>query len=137
QTYYSEITGLAKTRVGRGGSSYTVTNPRLQGVVRPHTFQVNDTDSPDLPAAVAAKMGRMFGNMVSYSAEVPTWRDPSGALWAPNSTVTLQAPGAMVYRETELVIREVTLKQDADSHSASLSLMMPGAFSGEIPEVLP
>ena len=137
QEYFSEITGRAKSKAGRKGSKYTVTNPHLSGKLRPKTFTVDDTDAGDLPAATEAKMGRMFGNMVAYAAKVPTWRDPAGRLWEPNTTLRLEAPGAMVYRETELVIRAVTLTQDESKDEAELALVLPGAFRGEAPTVLP
>lgn len=80
----------------------------------------------------------MFGNMVSYVVEgIPTWRDPKGNLWRPNTTITLKAPEAMIYRETEFLIRNVTLRQDAQSKTATLGLVLPGAFSGETPSRLP
>lgn len=137
QGYFSEITGLGAARPGAAGSSYTERNPRLRGVVRPSTFKPDDTELADVPAAVRARMGRMFGNLATYELAVPTWRDPSGALWSPNTTITLLAPRAMVYRETEMLIREVTLRRTADSISASLSVVLPGAFSGGIPTRLP
>lgn len=137
QGYYSEITGLGGARPGRPGSAYTAQNPRISGVVRPNVFKPDDAEAGDVPGAVDARMGRMFGNLVSYELEVPTWRDPTGALWSPNTTVTLYAPSAMIYRETELLVREVTLKATAGSYSASLTVVLPGAFSGRVPEVLP
>lgn len=137
QEYFSELTAIAKTRSGRGGARYTVTNPHLQGVVRPGTVQLEDTDAADLPRAAEAKLGRMFGNVLTLTARLPTWRDPQGALFEPNTTLLLEAPGAMVYTETELLIRDVRLLQDAGEISSELTLVLPGAFSGEVPEVLP
>ena len=137
QSYFSEITGIAKTRAGRGGSKYTEQNTHLTDELRPHTFQLDDTDDADAPDATRAKMGRMFGNMLSVELELPTWRDPRGQLFVPNTTVTLVAPGAMIYRETEFLIRDVIYRQDSEETSASLNLVLPGAFSGEIPKTLP
>lgn len=137
QEYFSEITGLASAKPGRVGSAYTVQNPRLRNVVRPNTFTADDTEKADIPAATRARLGRMFGNMVAYVLELPTWRDPQGALWSPNTTLTVHAPGAMIYAPTELLIRDVTLRQSSDSVSASLGVVLPGAFSGEIPARLP
>lgn len=139
QSYYSEITGFTMTKRGRPGANYTLsTAERLAGgALRSFSFQLDDIEKSDAPTAVKAKMGRMFANMVSYVVNVPTWRDPSGALWAANTTATLTAPSAMVYRETELLIRDVYLKQSATEQTASLGLVLPGAFSGEQPERLP
>lgn len=137
QQYHSEITAIARTRGGRGGAQFTVQNPHLAGVTRPMTVQLEDTDDADLPAAAEAKLGRMFGNVLSVAVALPTWRDPGGALLAPNTTLMLEAPGSMIYRETEFLIRDVVLKQDADAITSELALVLPGAFSGEAPEVLP
>ena len=136
QSYFSEITAIAKTRVGRGGAKYTVQNPNL-GALRPYTFTLDDTDGPDAPAAARAKLGRMFGNALAVQVELPTWRTPDGELWSPNMTTMLEAPGAMIFRQTEFLIRTVTLRQDAGAQSATLDMVLPGAFSGEVPEVLP
>ena len=137
QEYYSHITGLEPAVVGLPGSQFTVKNPLLQGVVRPLTFDVPDTLDADAKAAVEAKVGRMFGNMVSYSVAVATWRDPSGSLWAPNTTLKLQADDAMIYSEYEFVIRSVEFSRDRASETAVLNLVIPGAFSGQAPGVLP
>lgn len=137
QSYFSEITGLGKTRHGRAGARYTVPNPFLPTADRPHAFQLEDTDGPDVPAATRAKLGRMFGNVLAIDVEVPTWRDPQGALWKPNTLLRLLAPSAMVLRESTFEIREATFHQDAESLKATLNLVLPGAFSGEIPTELP
>jgi prophage tail gpP-like protein len=123
--------------VGLPGAQFTVKNSRLSGVVRPLTFSVKDAEGGDVKAAVEAKMGRMFGNAAAYSVEVAGWRDSSGALWAPNTTVTILAPGAMIYKEFEFIVRSVTLQAAAESRTAVLDLVIPGAFSGKVPEVLP
>lgn len=137
--YYSEITGFTNTKRGVVGAKYTERNQRLSGgVVRALNFKLDDIEKGDGPAAVRAKMGRMFANMVAYTAHVPTWRDPQGALWAPNTTVTLLAPGAMVYTRTELLVRDVILRRSKDEGlTASLGLVLPGAFSGQAPSKMP
>jgi prophage tail gpP-like protein len=139
QEYYSKITGIASAKSGKKGSRYTTQNAWLASadVMRPLTFKAEDTDKGDAPSVTLAKLGRMFGAMVSYVVDLPTWRDPSDRLWVPNKTVKLKAPEAMIYSETEFLIRDVTLKQSADSKTTSLNLVLPGAFSGELPESLP
>lgn len=138
QDYYSEITGFTSARRGVTGAKWTQRNERLQGgVLRALSFKLDDIEKGDAAAAVKAKMGRMFGNALTITLHLPTWRDPSGNLWKPNTTVTLRAPGAMVYSETELLVRDVYLKQSASEQTASLGCVLPGSFSGEVPAKLP
>lgn len=143
QEYFSEVTGFAPTKGSRLGSRFTVQNRFLNqtgdtvSTIRPKSFKLEDTDDADAPDGTNAKIGRMFGNMCSYNLEVPSWRDPQGALWTPNTTLTLLAPDAMVYNETELLVREVTLRQDPKKESATLNVVLPGAFNGAQPETLP
>lgn len=134
-SWFSSITGRASQRAGKSGSRYTQRNSLYRGS-NPREFiaSVSDTESADVPQATRAMVGRMAAAVVSYQVEdLPTWRDPSGSLWKPNTTVTLLAPEAMVYRETELLIRTVTLKQTAERETATLGLVLPGAFGGVMP----
>lgn len=137
QQFYSHITGLEAVRVGTEGSQFTVRNPHLQGVVRPMSFSAPDVEGGDISDAVQAKAGRMFGNMAAYAAQLSTWRDPQGDLWAPNTTVILEAPDAMVYAPYEFVVRSVRFDRTGSKESAELGLVLPGSFSGQIPEALP
>lgn len=137
QDYYSHVTGLESVALGGSGSQFTVKNPHLPGVVRPKTFGGPDVEGGDIKTATESKSGRMFGNMVAYTIAVPTWRDPLGRLWAPNTTLVLEAPSAMIYRPYEFLVRRVTLTRNEDAEAAELELVLPGSFSGETPEVLP
>lgn len=139
QDYHSEITGFAPPKRGRAGSKWTEKNKWLTGVLRPASFKFDKIEKGDAPEATRAAMGRMFAKCVSYTVNLATWRDPHGDLWQPNTTIKLTAPDAMIYTETEFIIREVTLRQDKASgnESATIGLVLPGAFSGEIPASLP
>ena len=137
QEYYSHITGIGPVIVGLAGSQFTVKNPLLLGVTRPLTFEAPDTLDADVKSAVEAKIGRMFGNVVSYSVRVATWRDPNGKLWEPNTSIELLAPGAMIYKAYEFIIRSIEFGRDRETETATLNLVIPGAFSGKIPEALP
>lgn len=139
QEYYSHITGTQMSVTGIEGSSYTLENKRLSslGVLRPHTFEFKDITGPGIQDAVAAKMGRMLGAAVTYNVTVAGWRDPAGRLWRKNTTITLLAPEAMVHREYEFLIKRVELSREGDSKTAILSLTLPGAYSGKIPEFMP
>ncbi len=137
QSYYSDITGIETPSAGRDGSKYTVRNPHLTNVQRPHTFTVQDTKGGDVKKTVEVKAARMFANMVSYSLSVNTWRDPAGNLWQSNAMIKLTAPDAMIYRESEFLIRNVALEETPNAQTAILTLVLPGVFRGEIPESLP
>lgn len=138
QDYFSELTGFAQKKRRKTAARWTELNPWLREILRPHSFKLDDTERGDARDATLAKLGRMFAGMASYQVDdIPTWRDPQGRLWEPNTTITLLAPDAMCYRETEFLVREVTLKQSATSETASLNLVLPGAFSGKVPEHLP
>ena len=137
QNYFSEITGIEPVSSFGSGSQVTVKNSFLRGVIRPMTFTVQDTENADMQAAVNSKIARMFGDMASYNVELNTWRDSSNNLWNPNTTILLTAPRVKIYNQYEFLIRTVTLKRDKKSEKAILNLVMPGAFSGKLPESLP
>lgn len=137
QDYFSTITGVDSVIIGEAGTQFTVKNSKLGGVIRPYTFQVKDTLDSDIKTTVEAKVGRMLGNMVAYSIQVATWRDDQGKLFNPNTIVTLLAPDAMVYKEYKMTIRSVELNRDEEKKTATLNLIIGGAFSGKLPEDLP
>lgn len=137
-SYYSELTGLKPMNV-RSKKSYqiTVQNTLFSDVYRPFMFRTEDTKDADTLAAVEAKIGRMFGNMVSYSITVATWRTPAGDLWEPNTFLQLKAPGVMIYNEYKFLIRKVILRKTPGSEVATLELVLPGAFEGTQPRSMP
>lgn len=141
QEYFSEITAFTPTKIKKKGDRHTEYNPFTRGknLVRPHCFKLDNLlTAADAPAACWAKLGRMLGNCASWQIDgIATWRDPQGALWEPNTTILVTAPNAMIYRQTELLIRDVLLKQDAGGFTASLKVVLPGAFSGAMPSQLP
>jgi prophage tail gpP-like protein len=137
QDYYSHISSVSNADIGDSGSIYTVKNPFLLDAFRPFVFVPKDANKANNVDVARAKMGRMFANAVSYTITVPTWRDPSGALWDVNKFVNLYAPGAMVYNKTKMLIRQIKLTRVEDSETAQLNLILPGGFSGEFPGVLP
>jgi prophage tail gpP-like protein len=138
QEYYSEVTGFTPATRRKTGTQHTEPNPWLRTVLRPLSFHLDDIDKGDVVQATKAKLGRVFANMAAYSVEnIPTWRDPNGHLWEPNTTLKLLAPSAMCYHESELIIRNVTLTQSSKKWTSALDLVLPGAFSGKIPQHVP
>ncbi len=138
QQFYSSITGLSPAFWGEPGAQYTVANPHLVGVHRPFTFTVDDAlDAAGAKSVVDSKVARMFADALAYRVELVGARDVEGKLWQANTRVRLFAPGAMVYEETEFLIRAVELEGDAVTQRSALTLVLPEAFDGQIPERLP
>ena len=123
--------------VGTKGSKIVKKNNHLQGVLRPHTFTMSDTKGGDVQKAVDAKMGRMFGSIVTYSISLNTWRDPSGSLWEPNTLIKINAPDVMINGDYLFLVKSVSLTKDTKKETCDLTLVLPGAFSEEIPQSLP
>jgi prophage tail gpP-like protein len=140
QQYYSEVTGVR--RVGRNslGGKHTVLNPSLHrlGVLRPLTRHVEDISDGGLPASTEALAGRMLAESVTVTVDVGTWLDAAGAVWEPATTVSLQSDSAFIYSAYDFLIREVRyVRKNGGETTAQLLCVLPGAFSGEIPDVLP
>lgn len=136
--YFSEVTGYAAKKRRSAAAKWTEQNPWLKAPLRSSTFKLEDTEPGDAKEATQARVGRMFANMVSWTLpDLPGWRDSKGKLWEPNTTVTVLAPGAMIYRETEMLVKTVKLKRTPNDVTASLELVLPGAFNGKPPTELP
>lgn len=137
QTYYSHVTGLQGADIGAAGGAHTLKNPRANGIVRPYIFQAPDTLGAEIAEATAAELGRMLSSAVKYTIKVPSWRDPNGQLWQPNTTLTLLAPGAMIYSRYEFLIKQVIYSRTKQQKTAELTLILPGALAGKIPDKMP
>ncbi len=137
QEYFSEVSVVVAPKRGKPGGTFTETNPHFTGLFRPTTFKCDDIKRSDGPNAARAKLARMFGNAVSWDVELPTIRDQHGELLKPNTTVIMKAPSVMVYGRHEFLVRTVAKRQSVDSTTAKLGLVLPGSFSGDVPQVLP
>jgi len=136
QQYFSEITAISPTSTGKDGQALPAKNKRFDGF-RPFVFKSVDSQGVDSQQASDAALGRMFGNVVSYTANISTWRDESGARWEPNTFIEIEYPSAMIYRPTKFLIRSATFEQTSRSDTATLQLVLPSSFSETAPEVLP
>jgi len=143
--YYSSVTGMLPPRTKRrgrkdkgAGIKYTVQNPHATDQVRPFEMEFQDIDEGELPGATEALAGRMFSAIVSVDVELATWLDDRGRIFEPNTTVKLKSPEDFIGNWYEFIVADVTLKQTADgARSASLRCTIPGAYTGETPEVMP
>lgn len=118
-------------------SKFSLNNGDAGEVFRPLIYKVDDVEGASVQSATKAEMARMMGNVMSVSVEVSTWRDQNGNLWAPNTRVKLKAPDAFIFDYFIFDITQVDLNKSGDVFSATLKLSLPGAFSGEPPEIFP
>lgn len=137
QTYYSHVTGLETQIIGIGAGAHTVTNTRLFTAFRPHVFTVPDSFEAGVAVATEEKIARMFAEAATWTVDVATWRAPGGQLWEPGQIIELEAPRAMIYASYKFMIRRVVLNASSDQRTATLDLIVPEAFTGELPEKLP
>ena len=137
ENYFTSVTGLGASLAGRDPEAFTVPLPALPGVNRPFIYTVSDATGAELEAAVKFKAGRIFANAVKISADVLGWRDAENKIWTPGDFVSLQAPSIFLYNETKLMIRSTSLMQSANDETASMELVFPGTYTGELPATLP
>lgn len=137
QDYFSEVSGITPTTTEVEGARFTARNPHLLDSLRPFTFHADDTQTGDLKTAVDAKLGRMFGNLATYTCTLATDKKPDGELYAPGDGILLEAPEAMIYSPYLFMVRRALLPLNDSSRTTTLELVFPEAFDGSVPEVLP
>jgi prophage tail gpP-like protein len=140
QDFYSHVIGFTKTDNEADSLSYVYQNKYLinQGVSRCHTLIVDDAEnSTDLENAVNAFAGRMFADCVSYELECEGHVNADKEVFKKGMTVCIKAPGAMINRETNFKARSIKLKRTIEGKTTSMTLVLPGSYTGTIPEVLP
>lgn len=143
--HYSSVTGTVPAKTKRGGKKakgegarFTVRNPHATDQVRPYNVEFEDIEPGELEPAVRAQAGRVFSGIVSVDVEIARWVDDNQRIWDPNTTVMLKSPDDYIEDWYEFTIADVTLNERSDGgRTASLRCTLPGAYTGEIPEVLP
>lgn len=140
QSMYSHITGYSKTDVTQNAGAYTYQNMYLisKGVFRPYSFTSKDGSAMSIEAETKAEAGKMFASCMTYELVVEGHKDRLGNLYRKNMSVSVYAPGAMIYRETKFQVDKVELvRSDTEGNQTVLSLILPGSRNGELPGVLP
>ena len=137
--YYSKVSGFtpAKSKRDASGERFTVENPFATDLVRPYSFEAKDISKGELETAVNTAAGRMFASIFSATLDLPTWYTEDGVLFMPGQTIELKSPDDYIADFYEFLITGVSLVKNAGEYRATLSLSLPGIFSGEIPEAMP
>jgi prophage tail gpP-like protein len=139
QAFYSHIIGFSKADANHEADQYVYENKYLtqKGITRCQTIIADDADEGSLEAAVKAYAGRMFADCVSYELECEGHVNQDKEVFKKGMTVCVKAPGAMIRRETNFVARNIKMKRTIEGKTTSMTLVLPGSWSGNIPEVLP
>ena len=140
QGFYSHITGQTKNDTLAEPLSFTYENKYLinKGVMRHDTIMIDDAEtSGDLENAVLAHAGRMFADCITYSLKCDTHLNADGKLFKKGMTVCIEAPGAMITKQTNFKARNIKLLRTIEGKTAELDLVLPGSFTDELPDALP
>jgi prophage tail gpP-like protein len=104
---------------------------------RPRLVEMDSVEQ-DPRRAASWERSKAFADSMSVSAQITGWRRTDGKLWAERQALMLQAPGAMLTRESKWLIGGPTHTMDADSgQMTTMRLIVPETYSGTIPKVLP
>ena len=104
---------------------------------RPRLVEGDDAGT-DPKLAAAWERSKAYAASMTVGATISGWRRPDGKRWAERQTITLQAPGAMLNRETKWLIAGVTHEMTSDSgQTTALRLIVPETYSGTVPRVMP
>lgn len=137
QQYYSDLTAIETIEAGFGGEPYTDINPFARTVLRPFVFETKETDDAGAKVYAEQKSSQMFGESIRYTIGVSQWFDISGTMWRLQQTVQLKSPSALIRSDYEFMIAGVSFTKDANSETASLTLVLPEAYSNRKPKILP
>ncbi len=106
-------------------------------VYRPRLVAAGETDTDPGVTAARSRAASLI-EAAAVSIVVIGWRRPDGGRWAERQIVTVHAPSAMVYRESPMLIDGVRLQLDTSGgRMTTLRLVLPEAYSGQAPKVLP
>jgi len=136
QKIYSSVTAMGSTLPGLPADKYTAKNNRVTAF-RPFVFNTEGASGGDTKTDAEARIGRMYGDALSWSVDVAAWSGPDGKIWQPNTIISLLAPDAMIYSQSRFLIKTVSLRQSANEETATLSLVLPESYSSKVPERLP
>ncbi len=142
--FYSHVTGYTKVNEDKDAKNvpekYTFENSYLtkNGVLKPYSYVVDDTEGGDLEKAVTAKACAMFCTCVSYELFVTGVTDKDGNIFKKGCCVVVKSPTAQIYSETKLQAKSIELtKDDTNGICTKMQLVLPGLRNNEIPAKWP
>ena len=137
QSYYSDYTAILPVIIRQNPTSYTAKNRKLTNALRVDNYMATDSFNGDEKTVAESRRARGLANSISYTCQLATLRDPNNALYAVNTFVNIEAPNAMIYRDTKMFVRGVTMSLTPSARVCELELTLPEAYNGKEVEVLP
>jgi prophage tail gpP-like protein len=140
QNFYSHITGFGKTDAEYPSLAWTFENKYLikKGILRHQSLTIEDSENiSDLENAVKAHAGRMFADCVNFELVCENHVNENNEVFQKGMSVCVSAPSAMITTDTTFIARNVTLARTTEGKTSTLTLVLPGSYTGEIPEALP
>jgi prophage tail gpP-like protein len=98
---------------------------------RIRTFRVQEATAGEIETAATWARSKSLANALTISLPVFGWLDPRGALWEPNTKVTVISPSIHIPNGFDLLIRSVEFNERADEKSAILNLVPPQVYTLE------
>lgn len=137
ENHFSHVTGILKSKHKRKSKMITVENMHYQGILKPHTFEVDKSDEGELETIVNSVAARMFGTVFSVEITIPGWTDRNGDIVKCGSSVKLRSPKDYIEEMYEFLIAGVTLNATENQKIATLTCVLPGVYAGGIPRSVP
>jgi prophage tail gpP-like protein len=79
----------------------------------------------------------MFADCVNFELTCDNHVNEKNEVFQKGMTVCVYAPSAMIMRETNFIARNIKLSRTTEGKTAALTLVLPGSYTGDAPEVLP
>ena len=122
---------------GKNNNFAATKDPALSGIIRPKSVQANDTNAANIQGVSDWAASAAVADSINVPLQVEGWLRPDGKLWQENDMITLVAPSVMIYKPFPFLIKSLTRQETTGPKSTVLSLMIPGAYSGELPKEYP
>lgn len=122
---------------GKNDNFSFLEDPELSDVIRPKSGQANNTNASNINDSASWAATTSIAQSIIIPIELEGWTTPDGQLWDANTIITLQAPSLMIYKPFSFLIVSVMLNESIDSRTTSLTLTIPGAYSGKLPVTYP
>jgi prophage tail gpP-like protein len=134
---FSHVTGILIGKKGRKRKKLTLTNPFYRGIIRPHEFEISESDEGELETAVRSVMARTFASAFRLTVTVPGWLDRFGNLIEPGVSISVRSPSDYIENFFDFLITDVTWSGTPSQKSTTMTGVIPGVFAGIVPEAVP